>query len=338
MMLRLFRGPTTGVPLQTGAKNRRQVRQKRRGVRLARARRARANAIHDRCAWGISKHHLGYPPTALERVYHYRLGNHSSGGPAQVCSPDRPGKRGRGRAFTAMRGLKTDAPGRNDAAEDADMNVRLLLADDHEMMRQGLRALIAREADFAVVAEAENGQETLESARKCAPHVVVMDVAMPDLNGIEATRKLLAANSGIKVVALSGHANREFVREMLKAGASAYVLKSRAYKDLVLAIHEVMEGKTYLSPDVARGVVDEYVGSASSSSKHPAFVVLTNREREALQLISEGRSTKEVADSLNVSVKTIETHRRNIMEKLNLYSVAEITKYAIREGITSVDA
>ena len=125
---------------------------------------------------------------------------------------------------------------------------------------------------------------------------------------------------------------------MLKAGASAYVLKSRAYEELVRAIREVMKGKKYLSPDVARGVVDEYVGMSSSLSANPAFVVLTDREREALQLIAEGKSTKEVADALSVSVKTVETHRRNIMEKLNLHSVAEITKYAIREGITSVDA
>jgi two-component system, NarL family, response regulator NreC len=148
----------------------------------------------------------------------------------------------------------------------------------------------------------------------------------------------LKENPSIKVVALSGHANREFVREMLKAGASAYVLKSRAYEELVRAIREVMKGRKYLSPDIARGVVDEYVEISSSISQNPAFVVLTDREREALQLIAEGKSTKEVADALSVSVKTVETHRRNIMAKLNLHSVAEITKYAIREGITSVDA
>ena len=189
-----------------------------------------------------------------------------------------------------------------------------------------------------IVGVAEDGRSALQLVRELKPDVVVMDVAMPDLNGIEATRKLLQTNAAIKVIALSGHANREFVREMLKAGASAYVLKSRAYEELVRAIREVMKGKKYLSPDVARGVVDEYVGMSSSQSANPAFVVLTDREREALQLIAEGKSTKEVADALSVSVKTVETHRRNIMEKLNLHSVAEITKYAIREGITSVDA
>ena len=218
------------------------------------------------------------------------------------------------------------------------MNIKLLLADDHAMMREGLKSLIQKESDMAVVGEAGNGNETIELAKKAGAHVVVMDVAMPDLNGIEAARKILKDNPSIKVVALSGHANREFVREMLKAGASAYVLKSRAYEELVRAIREVVKGKKYLSPDIARGVVDEYVEMSSSKSKNPAFVVLTDREREVLQLLAEGRSTKELADALAVSVKTVETHRHNIMEKLNLHSVAELTKYAIREGITSVDA
>jgi DNA-binding NarL/FixJ family response regulator len=218
------------------------------------------------------------------------------------------------------------------------MNARLLLADDHAMMREGLKALLGKETDLSVVAEAQNGNETLDLAQKSGAHIIVMDVAMPDLNGIEATRKLLKANAHIKVVALSGHANREFVREMLKAGASAYVLKSRAYEELVRAIREVMKGKKYLSPDIARGVVDDYVELASSISGQPAFVLLTDREREVLQKLAEGKSTKEMADDLSVSVKTVETHRRNIMEKLNLHSVAELTKYAIREGVTSLDA
>jgi DNA-binding NarL/FixJ family response regulator len=218
------------------------------------------------------------------------------------------------------------------------MNVRLVLADDHAMMREGLKSLIGRESDIVVIGEADNGKETVELALKTGAHVVVMDVSMPDLNGIEATRRLVKSDPKIKVVALSAHPNREFVREMLKAGASAYVLKSRAYDDLVRAIREVMKGKKYLSPEIAQGVVDEYVELSSSTSVNPAFIVLTDREREALQLIAEGRSTKVVADALNVSVKTVETHRRNIMEKLNLHSVAELTKYAIREGITSVDA
>jgi DNA-binding NarL/FixJ family response regulator len=217
------------------------------------------------------------------------------------------------------------------------MNVRLLLADDHALLREGLKALIESEAGFAVVGEAGNGMETVTLAGTTAPHVVIMDVAMPDLNGIEATRKIIAAHPHVHVVALSGHASKEFVREMLSAGASAYVLKNRAYEELVRAIKEVMQGRKYLSPDIARGVIDDYVEISNSISDHPAFTVLTGREREVLQQLAEGKSTKEMADALGVSVKTVETHRRNIMEKLDLHSVAELTKYAVREGVSSLD-
>jgi len=217
------------------------------------------------------------------------------------------------------------------------MNIRLILADDHEMMREGLKSMIQDEDDMDVVGEAENGASTVALAARTGAHVVVMDVAMPDLNGIEATRKIMQDNPLTKVVALSGHANKEFVREMLSAGASAYVLKKRAYEELTQAIREVMKGKKYLSPDIARGVVDDYVELSSSISENPAFIVLTAREREVLQQLAEGKTTKEMADALNVSVKTVETHRRNIMEKLNLHSVAELTKYAVREGVTSLD-
>ncbi|MDD2239974.1 MAG: response regulator transcription factor [Kiritimatiellae bacterium] len=217
------------------------------------------------------------------------------------------------------------------------MNIRLILADDHELMREGLKALIQNEMDMEVVGEANNGVQTVEMARQTGAHLVVMDVSMPDLNGIEATRKIISANPHIKIVALSGHANKEFVREMLTAGASAYVLKKRAYEELLRAIRAVMKGKKYLSSDIARGVVDDYIELSSSISDNPAFIVLTDREREVLQQLAEGNSTKEMASALGVSVKTVETHRRNIMEKLNLHSVAELTKYAIREGITSVD-
>lgn len=205
------------------------------------------------------------------------------------------------------------------------------------MMREGLKALIAKEPDLVVVGEADNGKQLLALATTVGCHVVVMDVAMPDMNGIEATRTLIKDHPHIKVVALTGHANREYVREMLKSGASGYVLKSRAYEELVRAIREVMQGKKYLSPDIARGVVDEYVEMSTSLSKNPAFVILTDREREALQLIAEGKSTKAIATEMNISTKTAETHRRNIMQKLNLPSVAELTKYAIQEGVTSVD-
>lgn len=217
------------------------------------------------------------------------------------------------------------------------MNIRILLADDHALLREGLKCLIERDAGMKVVGEAENGMQALELARKSGPHVVVMDVSMPGLNGMEATRRLLKINPHIRVIALSGHDSRSFVREMLMAGASGYVLKSRAYEELSRAIREVMRGKKFLSPDIARGVVDEYVQISSAGSAHPAFILLTEREREVLQSIAEGLSTKESASSLGVSKKTVETHRHNIMEKLDLHSVADLTRYAIREGITSLD-
>lgn len=215
---------------------------------------------------------------------------------------------------------------------------RLVLADDHAMMREGLKALIDSRDDMQIVGEADNGRDTVSLAQKKGAHLVVMDVGMPDLNGIEATRQLKQQRPNIKVVALSGHANKQFVREMLQAGAFGYVLKHRATEELLHAISEVMAGNKYLSPDVARGVVDDYIELSSSISDNPAFIILTDREREVLQQIAEGVSTKEIADVLGVSIKTVETHRRNIMEKLDLHSIAELTKYAIREGVTSVDA
>jgi DNA-binding NarL/FixJ family response regulator len=205
------------------------------------------------------------------------------------------------------------------------------------MMREGLKALIGCRDDMQIVGETDNGRDTVRIAQKAGAHLVVMDVGMPDLNGIEATRQLMQAQPNVKVVALSGHANKQFVREMLQAGAFGYVLKQRAPEELLHAISEVMAGNKYLSPDVARGVVDDYIELSSSISDNPAFIVLTDREREVLQQIAEGVSTKEIADVLGVSVKTVETHRRNIMEKLDLHSIAELTKYAIREGVTTVD-
>ncbi len=217
------------------------------------------------------------------------------------------------------------------------MTIRLILADDHAIMREGLKSLFQKEVGIDVVAETSNGLDTIEQSSRLMPHVIVMDVAMPDMNGIEATRRIIEDNHKIKVVALSGHANKQFIREMLTAGASAYVLKNRAYEDLAKAVREVMTGKKYLSPDIARGVIDDYVELSSTISENPAFVTLTNREREVLQQIAEGHSTKEIAGRFGVSVKTVETHRANVMEKLDLHSVAELTKYAIREGVTSVD-
>lgn len=215
--------------------------------------------------------------------------------------------------------------------------IRLILADDHCLMREGLRALLEQEETFSIVGEADNGRDAVDLARQKMPHVMIMDVSMPDLNGIEATRQILTDHPSIRIIALSGHSKMDFVRKMLEAGAAAYVLKSRAYEELIRAVREVMKGRKYLSPEIAGGVVDEYVELSAASAGETAFVLLTTREREVLQQLAEGVSTKEMADVLGVSIKTIETHRRNIMEKLNLHSVAELTKYAIREGITALD-
>ncbi|NCC50475.1 MAG: response regulator transcription factor [Spartobacteria bacterium] len=216
--------------------------------------------------------------------------------------------------------------------------IRIIIADDHDMMRAALKSLVQNDERITIVGEAANGVQTIRLAAKLRPHVVVMDVSMPDMNGIEATRAIVKDNPMTRVVALSGHAGGDFVREMLTAGASAYVIKKCAYEELSRAIRETVAGRKYLSAEVTRGIVDGFVELSASESRHPAFLALTTRERETLQRLTEGHSTKEIAGSLGVSVKTIETHRRNIMEKLNVFSVAELTKYALREGITSLDA
>ncbi len=213
-------------------------------------------------------------------------------------------------------------------------SMRVILADDHEMMRAGLRSLLQGEADVEIVAEAADGRTAVELAARLSPDVVVMDVQMPDLNGIEATRQIRAGGDGPRVIALSAHSDRRFAAEMLRAGASGYVLKDAAFDDLTAALRAVVARKAYLSPGVAGAVLDEYV-RGEGPSPSAAFAKLSPREREVLQLMAEGRATKEVASDLHVSPKTVETHRRNIMEKLDLHSVAELTKYAVREGLTA---
>jgi DNA-binding NarL/FixJ family response regulator len=216
------------------------------------------------------------------------------------------------------------------------MTTRILLADDHTMMRDGLRAVIEREDGLSIVGEARNGMETVEQARSKAPHLIVMDVGMPDLNGIEATRQILAERPHTRVVALSVHADRRYVAEMLRAGASGYLLKRSAAEELIRAIRSVMKGQTYLSPEVAGGVVETFLGEGQGAPQdRDAFSELTARERQVLQVLAEGLSTKAIADRLGIGVKTVETHRRNLALKLHLHSVAELTKYAVRQGITS---
>jgi DNA-binding NarL/FixJ family response regulator len=215
------------------------------------------------------------------------------------------------------------------------MSIKVLLVDDHQIMLQGLRALLEKQPDMEVVAEAGEGRTALRLARDLAPDIIILDVAMPDLNGIETARMIVSEMSDIKIIALSMHSDRRFVVEMLKAGASGYLLKDCALEDLVRAIRVVMANQTYLSPEVAGTVVEEYVRK-SPDGDTSAFSILTAREREVLQLLAEGLSTKNVAARLHVSVKTIETHRQHIMEKLNTNSMADLIKYAVREGITSL--
>ena len=216
------------------------------------------------------------------------------------------------------------------------MSVKIILADDHRIMREGLRALLEKEAGIEVIAEADNGRTTVELSRELNPDVVVIDIGMPDLNGIDATRQIVSESPAVKVIALSMHSDRKFVREMLSAGASGYLLKDSAFEELGTALSTVINNQTYLSPKIADTVVKDYLGKVEpkESKVSPA---LTKREREVLQLIAEGKTTKDIASHLYVSIKTIETHRKQIMDKVGLNSVAELTKYAIREGLTSLE-
>jgi DNA-binding NarL/FixJ family response regulator len=214
------------------------------------------------------------------------------------------------------------------------MSTKVLIADDHQIMREGLRTMLEKEHDLTVVGEAENGRMTLRLARELIPDVIIMDVAMPDLNGIEATRQIVAELPSVKIIALSMHDDRRFVLNMLKAGAAGYMLKDCAFKDLAKAIRVVRTNKTYLSNEVADIVVKDYLASAAPIESS-AFQLLSPREREVLQLIAEGKTSPQIADLLHISVKTVETHRQQIMVKLKIKSIAELTKYAIREGLTS---
>lgn len=216
------------------------------------------------------------------------------------------------------------------------MSIRILLADDHKITRQGLRSLLDENDDMEVLAEAENGRDAIELARKLNPDVIIMDVSMPDLNGVEATRQIIQDNHDVRVIALSMHSDTLFVSEMLKSGASGYLLKDCAFQELEQAIRTVMDGKAYLSPSISGVVVEDYLHRLSKADMSTSEV-LTDREREVLQLIAEGQSTKQVALKLHISAKTVETHRRQIMNKLDMHTVAELTKYAIRKGLTALE-
>jgi DNA-binding NarL/FixJ family response regulator len=216
------------------------------------------------------------------------------------------------------------------------MSIRVLLADDHKITREGLRSLLEKQQDMDVVAEAENGRAAVRLAHELLPNVVIMDVTMPGLNGMEAARQIVSRFPNIKIIALSMHSDSLFVTEMLRSGASGYLLKDCAFDELALAIRAVASGKTYLSPSISGVVVEDYLRRLTKTG-FSSSDVLTDREREVLQLMAEGKSTKQIALKLSISVKTVETHRRQIMHKLDIYTVAELTKYAIRKGLTSLE-
>ncbi len=216
------------------------------------------------------------------------------------------------------------------------MTIRVLLVDDHAMMQEGLRALLADVPDIEVVGSAPDGRTALDLVKSLSPDVVVMDVGMPELNGIDATRQIKSQFERVKVVALSTHTDKRYVHHMLDAGASGYVLKIAAHEELLRAIRSASLGRTYLSPEIAGHVV-ERSKSPQAGVDVSAYSTLGAREREVLQLVSEGKTSAETAKEMHISIKTVETHRRNIVQKLGLHGTAALTKYAIREGLTSLD-
>ena len=213
--------------------------------------------------------------------------------------------------------------------------IRILLADDHTIMRNGLRLLLERQPGFQVIGEAADGRETVEMTDTLHPDVVILDIAMPNLNGLEAARQIASKLPSIAVVILSMHSDESYVLRALKAGARAYLLKDSAESDLIAAIKAVTEGKAFFSPAISKMLVDDYVRRLQQRGVDDSYELLTTREREILQLLAEGKSNKDVANLLNLSPYTVETHRGNIMQKLNLHSVPELILYAVRKGVIS---
>jgi len=211
--------------------------------------------------------------------------------------------------------------------------VRILLADDHIMVRQGLRKVLEEQRDWEVVAEAGNGREAVRLVEQHRPDVAILDVAMPQLNGIEATRQITKKNSGTRVLVLSMYPDEAYVTQILQAGATGYLLKDSADVDLIQAVSAVSIGKSFFSPAIARVMLDDYVRQLADKGIIDRYEALSGREREIFQLIAEGKTNKEIASLLSVSPSTVETHRAHIMEKLDLHSAAEIVLYAVRRGV-----
>jgi DNA-binding NarL/FixJ family response regulator len=216
------------------------------------------------------------------------------------------------------------------------MTIRVLLVDDHQLMREGLRKILESASGIEVVGEAVDGRSALTAVVEFRPEVVVMDVGMSGMNGIDATQCLHKDHPKVRVVALSTHADKRYVRNMIRAGAAAYVLKESASEDLIRALRAAAQGEHYLSPQITGCLLESWTVSQAAESS-TAYELLGAREREVLRLLSEGKSSKEIAKQLELSIKTVETHRRNITQKVGLHSVAELTKYAVREGLTTLE-
>ena len=213
------------------------------------------------------------------------------------------------------------------------MSIRIILADDHCILRDSLARSFEQETDIEVVGQTGDGLSAISLVQKLMPDIIVMDIGMPELNGMEATRRIAKEFPTVKVIGLSMHSSDKYVREMFKSGASGYLLKSCPFEELLEAVHSVASGKTYISPSIGNVVVQEYI-TAKSMDEKSAFTILSQREREVLQQLAEGKTTKQAATNLNISPKTVEAHRLNIMSKLNIDNVAQLTKYAIQEGLT----
>jgi DNA-binding NarL/FixJ family response regulator len=219
--------------------------------------------------------------------------------------------------------------------------IRVILVDDHSLVRAGIRSLIQNIAGVEVIAEANNGRDAIKLIDELIPDLVLLDIAMPELNGLEVVSRISKDNTETKVIILSMHTNEEYVVQALKAGAAGYLLKDSAPNELEIAVNAVIRGETYLSPAISKHVVDSYLRRISDVSsnreKEPdIYKQLTSRQREILQLIAEGNSTKEIATKLNVSIKTVETHRMQLMDRLEIHDVAGLVRYAIRMGIITV--
>ncbi len=213
------------------------------------------------------------------------------------------------------------------------MSIKVILADDHAIVRSGLARLLQQQEGMEIVGQADNGVSAVALTKQLSPDVVVMDIGMPDLNGIEATRQIVKESPRVKVIGLSMHSSKKYIREMFKAGASGYLLKNCSFEELTEAINVVIAGKTYISPSISTAVIGDYI-SGAVDDKSSVFAVLTEREREVLQLLAEGKTTKQIAERLHISSKTVEAHRLKIMHKLDIDNIAQLTKYAIQEGLT----